>query len=453
MQIVETNLINYSPLSQNQKDYLLRSFKNRVNVAEGSVRSSKNLIHCLRWTEYLEWTPEKLHLASGSTLANAKMNIGDCNGFGLEHLFKGRCRWGKYKENEALYINTNTGEKIIIFVGGGKADSYKKILGNSYGSWYATEINEHYDCDDSKTSFIKVAMARLIASKDYFILWDLNPSSPNAKIYTDYIDKWKKTGLLSGYNYGHFTLDDNLSITPERRKEIESQYDKNSVWFKRDIKGERWASEGLIYQTFADNIAKYKLTQAQFDRIKDKIIMIECGVDFGGNKSKHTFVATAYTRNFTDIIVLKSVRVADAGSIQVLNNMFVLFCEEIYNKFGRSFYTNFDNAEPVLANSLNNAVFENNCHTSLQPALKLPILQRIRATNGLIAQNRLWYLESESKTFVDAVCGAVWDNKHPDTRLDDGTSDIDTMDAFEYSIEKHLLELLQAKQSIVKENI
>ena len=34
-----------------------------------------------------------------------------------------------------MYIQTQTGEKIVIFAGGGKADSYKKILGNSYGLW------------------------------------------------------------------------------------------------------------------------------------------------------------------------------------------------------------------------------------------------------------------------------------------------------------------------------
>lgn len=39
---------------------------------------------------------------------------------------------GKYKDNEALYINTQTGEKVVIFAGGGQADSYKRILGNSY---------------------------------------------------------------------------------------------------------------------------------------------------------------------------------------------------------------------------------------------------------------------------------------------------------------------------------
>lgn len=452
MQIVETNLINYSPLSENQKAYLLRSFEHKINCAEGSVRSSKNLIHCLRWAEYLEWTPEKLHLASGSTLANAKLNIGDCNGFGIEYLFKGRCHWGKFKENEALYINTNTGEKVVIFAGGGKADSYKKILGNSYGSWYATEINEHYDCDDSKTSFIKVALARLIASKDYFVLWDLNPSSPNAKIYSDFIDKWRNDEKID-FNYGHFTLADNLSLTPERRNEIENLYDKNSVWYKRDILGIRCVSEGLIYQEFADKVSEFGLSQEQFDKIKHRIIFIECGVDFGGNKSKHTFVATAFLSGYSDIIILKSVRIENSSSIELLNNMFVNFCNEIYNKYGRSFYTNFDNAEPVLANGLQIAVNQNRCRTELIPALKCEINQRIRAMATLLNQRRVWYLKGECDTFVNAMCGAVWDNKNPDKRLDDGTSDIDTMDATEYSFEKHILDLLQTKNSFVKENI
>ena len=41
---------------------------------------------------------------------------------------------------------------------------YKRILGNSYGLWIATEINEHYDSDDSRESFIKVAMGRQAAA-------------------------------------------------------------------------------------------------------------------------------------------------------------------------------------------------------------------------------------------------------------------------------------------------
>ena len=42
-----------------------------------------------------------------------------------------------------------------------------------------------------------------------------------------------------------------------------------------------------------------------------------------------------------------------------------------------------------------------------------------------------------------ALENAVWDDKHADTRLDDGTTDIDTIDAMEYSIEPFMTQLLQ----------
>jgi hypothetical protein len=54
----------------------------------------------------------------------------------------------------------------------------------------------------------------------------------------------------------------------------------------------------------------------------------------------------------------------------------------------------------------------------------------------------LWYIEEECKTFVDAVSSALWDDKaKEDTRLDDFTSDIDTMDAFEYSFTKFMRQI------------
>lgn len=50
-------------------------------------------------------------------MGNAKLNIGDANGFGLEWIFRGQCHWGKYKDMEALIIQgplTNFKPKIQI---------------------------------------------------------------------------------------------------------------------------------------------------------------------------------------------------------------------------------------------------------------------------------------------------------------------------------------------------
>lgn len=428
--------------------YIANALENEKNCAEGSIRSGKTILNCLVAYVYLQYCPDKIHLATGSTVANAKMNIGDCNGFGLEHLFHDHCRWGEYNNNDALYLDTLTGEKIVVFAGGGKADSYKKILGNSYGLWIATEINLHYDCDDSEFSFINVAYGRTIASKQPKFLWDLNPSAPNHPIYKKYIDKWRIQGIL---NWEHFTIADNLSITPERLKSIEETYDKDSVIFKRDILGLRVVAEGLIYRSFADNPNKFTLTKEQFEKIKEHIVLIECGIDFGGNGSAHTFVASAYTKFLKDQIVLKSVRLTGEYSPDQLNKEFVVFCQEIYNKYGKGFDSNYDNAEPVLARGLKNAAMKSGCRTNVLPAFKNPILQRIRLLLTLISQGRFWVLEGETDTVVNAISNAQWDPKHPDTRLDNGTSDIDTMDALEYSSEKHTKELLDQSQSLIKE--
>lgn len=243
--------IDWKPFSQKHKKYIKNALNNKMCVAEGAIRSGKTIDHCIIASMYLETCKDKIHLASGSTAGNAKLNIGACNGYGLENLFKGRCRWGKYKGNESLIINTKTGEKIVIFVGGGQADSYKKILGNSYGLWIATEINEHYDCDDSRSSFIKVAFGRQTAADRPLVLWDLNPSSPADPIYENYIDLYKEQ-YKGGYQYEHFTMADNLSISPERQEEIASQYVEGSIWYRRDILGERCIAEGLIYPMYEE---------------------------------------------------------------------------------------------------------------------------------------------------------------------------------------------------------
>ena len=230
------------------KEYMHRGIKATISVAEGAVRAGKTVDNVAMFAKMLELgVQDRIHLASGSTSANAKLNIGDCNGFGLEYIFRGRCKWSKFKGNECLRIKTANREYIVIFVGGSKADSFKKIRGNSYGMLIATEINLHHD------SFIKDAFNRQLASKTRRVFWDLNPSSPANFIYKDYIDKFEET-YGERYNYEHFTIRDNASITEERIRDIESQYDKNSVWYRRDILGERCNAEGLVYPMFNKDI-------------------------------------------------------------------------------------------------------------------------------------------------------------------------------------------------------
>lgn len=437
--------IQWSPFSTKHKLYIRNAYKNKMSVAEGSVRAGKTIDNCIIASMYLETCEDKIHLASGSTIANAKLNIGYCNGFGLECLFAGRCKWGKFKDNEALYIKTKTGEKVVVFAGGGKADSYKKILGNSYGLWIATEINEHYDCDDSKSSFIKVALARQVASKEIKILWDLNPCNPRHKIYTQYIDNYQENGLMGGYNYAHFTIDDNLSISDIRREEIKSMYNPNTIWYKRDILGQRCVAEGLIFQDFADNTKKYLIKREDVigKDAKYKLSHIKFGVDFGGNGSRHAFTCTGYTFGLRDVIPLKAKTYDGKITPDKLAELFVNFvkeCYTIYNKGGDCYC---DSAEQVLIAGLKSAVAKSSTPTNVHNARKYPINQRINLTQKLMSTGKFHIVEEDCEELIEALCQAVWNSKegHEDERLDNGSYCVDILDSWEYSLEPHLNDL------------
>lgn len=245
-------MINYAPFCEKQANYIQRCFSNWLNVAEGGKRAGKNIINLIAWANVLETHPDKLHLAGGVSTASAQLNIIDSNGFGLKHWFKGRCRKGKYEERNCLYIYTLDGqEKVVLISGGGKEGDEKYIKGNSYGTAYITEANE------CSPSFIKEVFDRTITSSNRWIGLDLNPKPQLHWFYKDVLNfhqanaaKYKDYGL----NYEHFILTDNLSLSDEQIRQTIQTYDPNSVWYKRDIKGQRAAAEGIIYANFNPDI-------------------------------------------------------------------------------------------------------------------------------------------------------------------------------------------------------
>ena len=436
--MTKTATIPWGQFSPKHKAYIKQALKNRMCVAEGAIRSGKTIDHCIIAAAYLEQTPDKYHLASGSTIGNAKLNIGVCNGFGLENLFRGRCRWGKYRDNEALFIQTKTGEKIVIFTGGAKADAYKRILGNSYGLWIATEINEHYDSADSRISFIKVASGRQIAAQQPFTLWDLNPCNPKAAIYEDYIDKYRRDGLAGGYLYQHFTIKDNATITPERIAEIESRYDPQTVWYRRDILGERAVAEGLIYQLFADQPQRF---------IVDTLPNIHhatIGVDFGGGTSAHAFCCLGYVGG--TLVVLDEYRETEALNPTKLQQDFVDFVRRCQMRW---LVTDAwcDSAEQTLINGLRTAAAQARLPLNIGNALKKPINDRIRALCILMGAGR-FKVNSACRWTIDALKSAIWDAKKvtEDVRLDNGTTNIDSLDALEYAFERDIPVLIEGWQ-------
>ncbi len=425
-------------------EYIRRCEGCTYNVAEGAVRAGKTIDNVFAFAHELKTTPDKFHLATGSTMSNAKLNIGDANGFGLEYIFRGQCRWGQYRGNDALLINgpgTNYRDRIVLFAGSSSKNSFQKIRGNSYGMWIATEINLHHD------SMIKEAFNRTVAAKRRKIFWDMNPDHPKAPIYLEYIDKYRDLAaegkLLGGYNYEHFTIFDNVNISEERQQEIISQYDEKSVWYIRDILGQRSIADGLIYSKFAamslqkDNPLKITVNQAKMMSERRELLGITIGVDFGGNGSGHGFVCSAPTVGYKKLIALASELHTDKEiDPDDLGELLVLFVKRMRQTYGRVTQIYCDSAEPVLIRGMRKAITQAGMgNIPVMYALKDRINDRIFAFTSLCNTDRFRYTE-DCETLEDALRTAVWNPKFVGMdRLDDGTSDIDSLDAFEYSYE------------------
>lgn len=242
-------MTTYAPFCTKQSNYIRNCIAENtwLSIAEGGKRAAKNVINIVAWCEILETHPDKLHLAAGVSVATAKLNIIDSNGFGLLNHFKGRCRLGKYLDRDALYIQTRTGEKIVLISGGGKKGDERYIKGLTLGTVYISEVNE------CAQSFVQEVFDRTMSSSLRKIIFDLNPKPELNWFYVDITDKQQVNNLKYkdyGYNYEHFTVHDNLSFTNEKIKEIIRTYDKKSIWYQRDILGLRKNAEGIIYDMF-----------------------------------------------------------------------------------------------------------------------------------------------------------------------------------------------------------
>jgi hypothetical protein len=171
---------------------------------------------------------------------------------------------------------------------------------------------------------------------------------------------------------------------------------------------------------------------------------INIGVDFGGSESGHAFVATAYTRGYQHIIGLASERhMSINGDIDPdkLGKLFVDFCLKIVNLYGFITHVYCDSAEQTLIAGLRTASRKGGLSwLRIENALKTVINDRIRFTQRMLSQQRFFYMQGQCKTLEDAMTTALWNEKNltDDERLDDGTSDIDTLDGFEYTYERDI---------------
>ena len=424
---------DFKPFSDQQRRLIhwwrsaVRASENNYVIADGSIRSGKT-IACI--IGFLTWSQEmhsgESFIMAGKTMGALKKNV-------VRPMLQILEAWGwPYS-----YIRSGTDARIEIgsntyYLYGANTEAAQDALqGLTAAGAYADEAALF------PKSFIDQMIAR--CSVDGWKIWmNCNPAGPHHFIPEEYLAleeaKRKKVYHL------HFTMDDNLSISPKRKEEYKNAWPHGSVFYKRFILGLWVAADGLIYQQFADNVSDYTVTSKWLLEHPIKYAVI--GVDFGGTKSAHSFTLTGFTAGFKQVVVLDEYYCKKRINPKQLQDDFIDFVRRAQARY-KVYEAYCDSAEQTLIAGLEMACMQAHVAIDIKNAIKGPINDRIAFYNSLIAQER-WKVMKHCTHIIEAFEQAVYDDKkpHQDIRLDDGLMNVDSLDSTEYSTESVQDEIL-----------
>ena len=287
-------------------------------------------------------------------------------------------------------------------------------------------------------SFVEQVCAR--CSVEGSRLWfSCNPEGPGHWFYQEWIKRHRERNTL----YLHFEMTDNPGLSARTLERYENMY--AGIFYDRYVRGLWVAAEGVVYKDFANNTEKYLIDDPlKWAEENGKMFtVISIGVDFGGTKSATKFQATGITKDFRVVALEEEYIKNEEIDPDALNRRFATFCQMVTAKYGYS-QTRADSAETVLIRGLDHTAQKMHLGTQVKNALKMQITDRIRLVVLLMKQGR-FKVSRSCPHLIDALQTAIYDpDKFEDERLDDGTSDIDSLDAFEYSIEPYYKDLERA---------
>lgn len=313
-------------------------------------------------------------------------------------------------------ISTMFGEKVYC-IGADNVGMVRKFRGARIKYLYIDEL-----VDINKEVF------ELLKSRLSFE-YSIGEGSGNPQSRTHYIKKFIESG--ADVYVQHYTLFDNPFLPKNYVENLCEEY-AGTVYYNRYILGQWCNAEGLIFQQIANDYKRFITKNVQLNSI------ISIGIDWGGNKSKHSITATKISRSFTSVQCLKSSTMKATGTnTKQVFRWIINFIREIQDKYGTVSFIFADSAEQVLNNSLQGELLANGLNIKVQDSIKIPIKDRIELWNRLLNLDRLSFIEGETKTIIEALQTALYDDKAKDDRwIDDGeTSDIDSLDSFNYSFE------------------
>jgi PBSX family phage terminase large subunit len=402
-------------LTPKQRDFV-RHANHRWNFKGGATRSGKTYLD-FRWIIPMRVREragmDGLTVILGVTNSTIERNV-------LEPM---RRLYGEELVSRISSDNTVKlfGEKCYA-LGAEKISQLSKLRGASFKYSYGDEV-----ADWSKDVF-DLLKSRL--DKPYSCFdGTFNPQGPNHCL-KQFLDSDADIFCQS------YSIDDNPFLDPAFVANLKKEY-SGTVLYDRYILGLWVAAEGVIYRLFADHPERFIVDNLPDQKIRHAVI----GVDFGGGTSAHAFSCTGFTTNGA-IVTLDEYREKEALNPTKLEKDFVDFVKRCQMRW---LVTDVwcDSAEQTLINGLRTAAAKAHIGLNIGNAMKKPINDRIRALCLLMGAGR-YYCAPNCTNTIDALKSALWDSKHntEDVRLDDGTTNIDSLDSLEYSFEREIPNLI-----------
>lgn len=418
--------MTFTKLSPKQKSIFRWCYNDNYKslICDGAVRSGKTI--CMI-TSFILWAMRKFDGATfgicGKTVRSAERNVI----IPLQSIVDITAYFSvTYTRSVSLLTVKGMGKTNYFYVFGGKDESsYMLIQGITLSGVFFDEVAL------MPQSFVKQAITRTLSVEGSKLWFNCNPDNQFHWFYNEWIKKADEKNAL----HLHFLMSDNPILSPVQLEEADKQF--TGVFHDRYIKGLWVSAEGVIYKQFADNVSDYII-----DNIPDDIMFCNIGFDFGGNGSAHAGTCTGFTKGLKNVAVLdeyyrKEVITPEQLIDDICN--FILDCQSKYNVYDAYF----DSAETTLIRGVKAEVARRRIPINIYNARKSEILGRIRFTNQIIAQKR-FYIMQHCRHLTKALQSAVWDSKqHKDVRLDDGNYNIDSLDAFEYSVEPFINDIIE----------
>ena len=139
-----------------------------------------------------------------------------------------------------------------------------------------------------------------------------------------------------------------------------------------------------------------------------RFMIISIGIDYGATEGETEFKATGITQYFKEVWTIDELKMAGLHTPEDMYKQFIEFYKRVVAKYGKVTHCFAD-------------------YGALGQVITFGM-------NKYLQQKGIPLQVKDCKYLIEAYKLAVWDDKHEDTRLDDGTTPIDDLDASEYSM-------------------